>query len=335
MSKPNTLLRSVFCCMILFCTACGAQHGQTASEISPKISSAAETAESDISAELTHTNLTQISQTVTYTQSTPETTVSQTEPTTDHTAEQTTEAQTEAPAETTESAPVTTVSKTVSTTVHTALTVTETTSAPVQPTLSDSDLAEAAADSVTRLMITAHPDDETIWGGAHLLEGGYLVLCLTNGDNAVRAEEFRQAVTQSGNIPLILHYPDQTDGVRDRWSSCLEQIRADIRFVLAQKHWELVVTHNPQGEYGHRHHKMVSRLTVQEFEHAPCADHLYFFEVYHSPAVLEETPEAFKPLPEDTLAAKQALCAVYASQTHTIRSLAHMLPYKSWTEYSP
>ena len=30
------------------------------------------------------------------------------------------------------------------------------------------------------LMIVAHPDDETIWGGSHLLKGHYLVVCLTN-----------------------------------------------------------------------------------------------------------------------------------------------------------
>ena len=28
-----------------------------------------------------------------------------------------------------------------------------------------------------KLMIVAHPDDETIWGGSHLLEGNYLVVC--------------------------------------------------------------------------------------------------------------------------------------------------------------
>lgn len=31
----------------------------------------------------------------------------------------------------------------------------------------------------TKLMIVAHPDDETIWGGAHLADKGYFVVCLT------------------------------------------------------------------------------------------------------------------------------------------------------------
>ena len=142
------------------------------------------------------------------------------------------------------------------------------------------------------------------------------------------------SIRQTGNIPLMLHYPDKTDGERDPWTSCLENIRADIRFVLSAKQWSLVVTHNPRGEYGHIHHLLVSRLTTQEFEKSVCADRLNFFEAYHSPAELEETPEAFLPLSDDLLQEKQALCGIYASQRQSIRSLAHMLPYENWTEYS-
>ena len=36
------------------------------------------------------------------------------------------------------------------------------------------------------LMIVAHPDDETIWGGSHLINGNYTVLCITNGNNKKR-----------------------------------------------------------------------------------------------------------------------------------------------------
>lgn len=35
-------------------------------------------------------------------------------------------------------------------------------------------------------MFVAHPDDETIWGGSHLLKKHYLVVCLTNGNNKTR-----------------------------------------------------------------------------------------------------------------------------------------------------
>lgn len=39
------------------------------------------------------------------------------------------------------------------------------------------------AEEPESLMIVAHPDDETIWGGSHLINGNYTVLCITNGNN--------------------------------------------------------------------------------------------------------------------------------------------------------
>lgn len=30
-------------------------------------------------------------------------------------------------------------------------------------------------------MIVAHPDDETLWGGSHLIDDNYLVVCMSNG----------------------------------------------------------------------------------------------------------------------------------------------------------
>ena len=38
----------------------------------------------------------------------------------------------------------------------------------------------------TKLMIVAHPDDETLWGGAHLTEQGYFCLLYTSNKNFQR-----------------------------------------------------------------------------------------------------------------------------------------------------
>ena len=42
------------------------------------------------------------------------------------------------------------------------------------------------------LIIVAHPDDETIWAGEHLIRGSYTVLCITNGNNKTRKAEFER-----------------------------------------------------------------------------------------------------------------------------------------------
>ena len=36
--------------------------------------------------------------------------------------------------------------------------------------------------NIDRVMVVAHPDDETLWGGMHLLNDKYLVICLTNAN---------------------------------------------------------------------------------------------------------------------------------------------------------
>ena len=56
-------------------------------------------------------------------------------------------------------------------------------------------LEALSLDETNKLMIVAHPDDETIWGGGHLLEGGYFVVCITNGENEIRKEEFVKTTT--------------------------------------------------------------------------------------------------------------------------------------------
>lgn len=34
---------------------------------------------------------------------------------------------------------------------------------------------------------------------------------------------------------------------------------------MKYKHWGMVATHNPDGEYGHIHHKMTSRLMTESY----------------------------------------------------------------------
>ena len=70
--------------------------------------------------------------------------------------------------------------------------------------LTDAQLTDLDLTGITHLMIVAHPDDETLWGGAHIADGGYLVVCITNGNNPTRSAEFQSVMQASGNVGLIL-----------------------------------------------------------------------------------------------------------------------------------
>lgn len=69
------------------------------------------------------------------------------------------------------------------------------------------------------LMIVAHPDDETIWGGSHLINGNYTVLCITNGNNKKRKRIY-ECHEKTHSKGIILSFPDKTKGKRDNWKSC-------------------------------------------------------------------------------------------------------------------
>lgn len=181
------------------------------------------------------------------------------------------------------------------------------------------------------IMIVAHPDDETIWGGVHLLQDKYLVICLTNGDNEVRANEFKKVMEQTHNTGIILNYPDKTDGKRDDWKTVYSSIEDDLNYILSTHSFKTIVTHNPKGEYGHAHHKMTSAITTSIARRLNITNHLKYFGRYYrkSNPILP-----MKHLYDDKLLAqKSQLISNYVSQNKVCDNLKHMFPYENWIDY--
>lgn len=198
--------------------------------------------------------------------------------------------------------------------------------------LTNSDLTALDLSSTKHLMIVAHPDDETLWGGAHLLESGYLVVCITNGTNKTRSEEFQSVMKQSGNVGLILSYPDKTAGKRDNWMHIRTQLQADLDKIITYKPWDDIVTHNAAGEYGHIHHKMTHQLVTAIYDTNELQMPLYVFGKYYRAAVLPDVKNTLTPISANALMEKEALLSLYISQTATANALSHMNPYEMWTE---
>ena len=189
--------------------------------------------------------------------------------------------------------------------------------------------------SCNKLMIVAHPDDDAIWGGAHLKEGGYLVVCITNNRNETRKQEFFDAVDASGNTPLILGYPDKVNGKRDDWDKVYSKITDDISYIMGYKEWDMIVTHNPDGEYGHIHHKMTSEITTKVYNRLKPAAKLYYFGKYYKASQIDSVKDSLTAISEEDMEFKDKLLEHYESQSETIEKFRHMLPYEEWTEYTP
>lgn len=182
-----------------------------------------------------------------------------------------------------------------------------------------------------KIMIVAHPDDDILWGGAHLIEDNFLVVCVTCGTNQIRVNEFVRLMNSVNDKYIMLGYPDKTKGERDTWDDHRENIAKDLEKIFALKdNWELIVTHNPDGEYGHQHHKMTNQLVTAT---AP-NDVLYYFGKYYSKKAISPHLGEMSPINDNLLKEKKKLIGIYKSQDFIQTMFDHMFPYEEWVKAS-
>lgn len=114
----------------------------------------------------------------------------------------------------------------------------------------------------TVAVIVAHPDDETLWVGGTILSHPlwlWYIVCLCRGSDKERAPKFYNALKafKSGGI-----MGDLDDGPDQNPLSEKDVERAIIQ-LLPPKHFDLVITHNPTGEYTkHLRHEEVSKAVI-------------------------------------------------------------------------
>lgn len=103
-------------------------------------------------------------------------------------------------------------------------------------------------------VIVAHPDDETIWAGGLIASfpGCWTVIaCSIPRTDPIRAWKFFDACEMLGARGRLLPY---AEGGPSEPLKNLEQVEFD--------EFDVVVTHNAKGEYGHEHHKQVHRFVA-------------------------------------------------------------------------
>ncbi len=182
-----------------------------------------------------------------------------------------------------------------------------------------------------KLMIVAHPDDETIWGGKALIEDDYVVVCITCGVVKERVQEFETVMQATNDKIIMLGYPDKTNGQKDNWDTVKEDIQKDLEAILNLKDWEIYVTHNPEGEYGHIHHQMTSSIVTSL---APHDKLVYFGKYYNKEAMNNLTEELPNKIEGEIYQQKIELLKKYPSQDFIFEMFDQMFPYENWLTYS-
>ncbi len=102
----------------------------------------------------------------------------------------------------------------------------------------------------------------------------------------------------------------------------------DLELILNYKQWKTIVTHNPDGEYGHYHHKKTSSIVsgLVDKNVNQKKNFFYFGNFYKK----NETNPEKKLAPED-YALKDSVVETYVpSSPYAIANNRHMVQYENW-----
>jgi len=116
--------------------------------------------------------------------------------------------------------------------------------------------------SKTVAVIVAHPDDETLWAGGTILSNStwkYFIVCLCRASDTERALNFYNALTvynAQGKMGDIDDGPEQ-NALNEN------DVQSILLDLLPEKHFDLIISHNPSGEYSkHLRHEEVSSAVI-------------------------------------------------------------------------
>ncbi|MFA6128594.1 MAG: PIG-L family deacetylase [Bacteroidales bacterium] len=111
-------------------------------------------------------------------------------------------------------------------------------------------------------VIVAHPDDETLWAGGTIMSHplvSWFIVCLSRRDDPDRAPKFMKALKDlkcEGIMGNLDDGPDQHPLDPD----AVEQAILDL---LPPIQYDLIITHNPAGEYTrHIRHEEVGKAVI-------------------------------------------------------------------------
>lgn len=112
-------------------------------------------------------------------------------------------------------------------------------------------------------LIVAHPDDETLWSGGTLLSHPSwkcFVVCLCRANDTDRAPKFYKALKML-NAEGVMGELDDEPEQKPLDDTVLESAILDL---LPSRHFDLVITHNPNGEYTkHVRHEEIGKSVIE------------------------------------------------------------------------
>ncbi|PSL45310.1 LmbE family N-acetylglucosaminyl deacetylase [Chitinophaga niastensis] len=181
---------------------------------------------------------------------------------------------------------------------------------------------EKAVKSVA--VIVAHPDDETLWVGGTILyhsQWDWFVVSVCRAGDKDRAPKFfkvLQALGADGAMGDLDDGPEQTPLPE-------ETVEQAILKLLPAKHYDLIITHHPSGEYTrHLRHEEVSRAVISLWHaHQITTDELWVF-------AYEDGEQAYYPEAIDNATIYHVLEKDIWQQKYTLMTNTYGFKEDSW-----
>jgi LmbE family N-acetylglucosaminyl deacetylase len=112
-------------------------------------------------------------------------------------------------------------------------------------------------------VIVAHPDDETLWAGGTILNHPYIewfIVCLSRCFDKDRAPRFYKALKIFKSEGIM---GDLDDGP-DQIPLDEKKVEQTILELLPPKHYDLIISHDPKGEYTrHLRHEETGKAVIK------------------------------------------------------------------------
>ena len=117
-------------------------------------------------------------------------------------------------------------------------------------------------ESKSVVLIVAHPDDEILWAGGTILDHpswNWFILSLCRGSDPDRAPKFFKVLEMLGAQGSM---GDLDDGPEQKPLEDKE-VSETILNLLPSKHFDLIITHDPSGEYTrHLRHEETGKAVI-------------------------------------------------------------------------
>lgn len=172
--------------------------------------------------------------------------------------------------------------------------------------------------NVNNVMIVGHPGEEALYGANHLFNDSYLVVCVTCTHDTENT--LKNALEDSDDKLVSLGYADGMFWKRSNLENFSNSIKEKLKYILNYKDWNIVVTHNPDGEDGNLQDKIISNLVTSVSE-----NELYYFGKFYEEDLVNNYEET---LNEQEL--KNKLNHINKYYGDEFENLEYMLPYEDW-----